>query len=114
MSHLLEVRGLTTVFHTPDGNVPAVNEISFHIAAGEILGVVGESGCGKSVTSLSLLRLITPPGATLPNNMALLPFITSTLSTAVICGITPLLKRTPFLNVLLLDMANPLAASSCW
>lgn len=60
--NLLEVRNLRTVFHTDEGDVPAVDGISFHIQEGELLGVVGESGCGKSVTSLSLLRLISPPG----------------------------------------------------
>ncbi len=60
--NLLEVRGLKTVFQTQGGLLPAVDNITFAIRAGEILGVVGESGCGKSVTALSLLRLITPPG----------------------------------------------------
>lgn len=59
---LLEVRGLKTVFHASNGILPAVNQISFNIRPGEILGVVGESGCGKSVTALSILRLISPPG----------------------------------------------------
>jgi peptide/nickel transport system ATP-binding protein len=59
---LLDVRALKTVFHGPDGILPAVDNISFRIGAGEILGVVGESGCGKSVTALSILRLISPPG----------------------------------------------------
>jgi ABC-type dipeptide/oligopeptide/nickel transport system ATPase component len=61
--HLLEVVGLRTVFHSTRGLVTAVNGISFHIDAGEAVGVVGESGCGKSVTALSLMRLIPdPPG----------------------------------------------------
>jgi oligopeptide/dipeptide ABC transporter ATP-binding protein len=59
---LLEVRGLRTSFETRDGVVRAVTGIDFHVDRGEILGLVGESGCGKSVTSLSLLRLIAPPG----------------------------------------------------
>jgi oligopeptide/dipeptide ABC transporter ATP-binding protein len=59
---LLEVRGLRTSFATRDGVVRAVTGIDFHVDRGEILGLVGESGCGKSVTSLSLLRLIAPPG----------------------------------------------------
>ena len=62
-AHLLEVVGLRTVFRSTRGPVTAVNGISFHIAAGEAVGVVGESGCGKSVTALSLMRLIPdPPG----------------------------------------------------
>ncbi len=60
---LLDVRGLETRFRTPDGVVHAVNGVSFELKEGETLGVVGESGCGKSVTMLSLLRLIpSPPG----------------------------------------------------
>jgi len=60
---LLDVQGLETVFKTPAGIVHAVNGISFGLKEGETIGVVGESGCGKSVTMMSLLRLIpTPPG----------------------------------------------------
>ncbi len=60
---LLDVQGLETTFKTPDGVVHAVNGVSFTLKEGETLGVVGESGCGKSVTMHSMLRLIpTPPG----------------------------------------------------
>ncbi len=60
---ILDVSGLTTRFHTQDGVVHAVNDVSFNLQAGEFLGVVGESGSGKSVTMMSLLRLIPmPPG----------------------------------------------------
>ena len=60
---LLDVEGLATQFKTPDGIVHAVNGVSFELEEGETLGVVGESGCGKSVTMLSVLGLIpSPPG----------------------------------------------------
>ena len=60
---LLEVKDLTTHFFTDDGVVRAVDGVSFHVDKGETLGVVGESGCGKSVTALSIMRLIPqPPG----------------------------------------------------
>src|SRR3990170_401165 len=59
---LLDVRGLQTSFHTRDGVVRAVTGVDFHVDRGEVMGLVGESGCGKSVTSLSILRLIVPPG----------------------------------------------------
>jgi oligopeptide transport system ATP-binding protein len=60
---VLEVKDLVTRFHTPEGVVHAVNGVSFDLAEGETLGIVGESGCGKSVTMLSTLRLIPePPG----------------------------------------------------
>src|SRR5215207_11550160 len=60
---LLEVRDLKTYFFTREGIVRAVDGVSFDIYGGEILGVVGESGCGKSVTASSLMRLIPqPPG----------------------------------------------------
>jgi ABC-type dipeptide/oligopeptide/nickel transport system ATPase component len=59
---LLQIRDLRTSFYTHDGVVKAVDGVSFEVRRGEILGLVGESGCGKSVTSLSILRLISPPG----------------------------------------------------
>ena len=61
---LLEVRGLRTSFYTRDGVVRAVDGIDFHVDRGEIMGLVGESGCGKSVTSLSIMRLVASPGRT--------------------------------------------------
>ena len=60
---VLEVKKLRTSFFTSEGEVPAVDEISFSIGKGEVVGIVGESGCGKSVTSLSIMKLIPqPPG----------------------------------------------------
>jgi len=59
---LLELKNLTTVFPTRRGLVHAVADVSLSLAHGELLGVVGESGCGKSVTMLSVLRLISAPG----------------------------------------------------
>ncbi len=60
---VLDVIGLATQFKTTDGMVHAVNGVSFHLDSGETLGIVGESGCGKTVTVLSMLRLIPePPG----------------------------------------------------
>jgi len=61
---LLEVRNLKTYFFTDDGVVKAVDGVDFEVQPGEILGLVGESGCGKSVTSFSILRLIDDPGKT--------------------------------------------------
>lgn len=59
---LLEVKNLKTYFYTEDGVVHAVDGVDFSIYPGEVLGIVGESGCGKSVTSLSIMRLISTPG----------------------------------------------------
>jgi peptide/nickel transport system ATP-binding protein len=63
MAPVLEVSGLNTVFHTRTGLVRAVRDVSFSVTAGETLAIVGESGCGKTITALSLMRLIpSPPG----------------------------------------------------
>jgi peptide/nickel transport system ATP-binding protein len=63
MSALLEIEGMRTWFYTREGVVRAVDGVSFHIDPGETLAVVGESGCGKSVTALSILRLLPSPPA---------------------------------------------------
>jgi ABC-type dipeptide/oligopeptide/nickel transport system ATPase component len=57
MSHLLEVTNLKTHFTTRAGLVRAVDGVSFYLDGGELLGLVGESGCGKSITALSIMRL---------------------------------------------------------
>ena len=63
MAPVLEVSGLSTVFHTRRGLVRAVQDVSFAVNAGETLAIVGESGCGKTITALSLMRLVPmPPG----------------------------------------------------
>src|SRR5215212_5597574 len=62
MAHLLEVKNLQTHFPTRAGLVRAVDGVSFHVERGELLSLVGESGCGKSITALSVMRLIAPPG----------------------------------------------------
>ena len=60
---LLQVRNLRTSFNTPDGKITAVAGVTFDIHHGETLGLVGESGCGKSVTALSIMQLVpNPPG----------------------------------------------------
>ena len=62
MVDLLQVTNLRTQFPTRSGIVKSVDGVSFSIAEGELLGLVGESGCGKSITALSIMRLISPPG----------------------------------------------------
>src|SRR6266540_552899 len=59
---LLEVRNLKTYFATARGEVRSVDDVSFTLERGETLSLVGESGCGKSVTALSMMRLVAPPG----------------------------------------------------
>ena len=62
-SPILDVQGLRTLFFTRQGLVRAVDDLSFHVNRGEVLAIVGESGCGKSITALSVMRLVpTPPG----------------------------------------------------
>ena len=60
--HLLEIKNLHTYFQTREGLVCAVEGVSFYLDRGELLGLVGESGCGKSITALSIMRLVAPPG----------------------------------------------------
>ena len=62
MTVLLEVKNLKTYFPTRAGLVKSVDDVTFHIGEGELLALVGESGCGKSITALSIMRLISEPG----------------------------------------------------
>jgi len=62
LSSVLEVRNLKTYFFTEEGVVKSVDDVSFSVPKGQTLGLVGESGCGKSVTAMSISRLISPPG----------------------------------------------------
>lgn len=61
-NNILEVKGLKTQFFTESGVVKAVDGVDFYVKRGEVLGIVGESGCGKSVTSLSIMQLVGQPG----------------------------------------------------
>jgi oligopeptide transport system ATP-binding protein len=71
MATLLEVKDLKTEFHTQDGVVHAVNGVSFTVDEGETLGLVGESGCGKSVSMLSVMRLIPMPPGKIPSGQVM-------------------------------------------
>ncbi len=72
MTAAIEVDNLRTYFHTEEGIVRAVNDISFRIPVGHTLGIVGESGSGKSVTSLSIMRLLTASARIESGRIALL------------------------------------------
>ncbi|KWX88491.1 peptide ABC transporter ATPase [Paenibacillus riograndensis] len=62
MKHLMKIEGLSTVFHTEEGKVTAVDKVSFQVREGETVCIVGESGCGKSVTAMSIMGLVEAPG----------------------------------------------------
>jgi len=62
LTDALEVKNLKTYFFTDEGIVKAVDDVSFHVMKGKTLGIVGESGCGKSITAMSIAGLISPPG----------------------------------------------------
>lgn len=70
-STLLEVTNLTTEFRLRQGSVGAVSDVSFEVAAGECVGIVGESGCGKSTTGLSIMRLLPPNGVVVNGTISL-------------------------------------------
>src|SRR5262249_59324792 len=70
--NVLEVKGLQTVFFTNSGLFRAVDDVSFHVKRGETLAIVGESGCGKSVSALSIMRLVpNPPGRIVSGSIVL-------------------------------------------
>jgi oligopeptide transport system ATP-binding protein len=69
VNKLLDVQGLTTRFFTRSGVVKAVEDVSLYLDEGETLGVVGESGCGKSVTAMSIMRLVDKPGRIVEGNV---------------------------------------------
>ncbi|OKP82387.1 dipeptide/oligopeptide/nickel ABC transporter ATP-binding protein [Paenibacillus helianthi] len=62
MKHLMNIEGLSTVFYTEEGKVAAVDHVSFQVREGETVCIVGESGCGKSVTAMSIMGLVEAPG----------------------------------------------------
>lgn len=66
MSDLMNIDGLSTYFFTEEGKVKAVDDVSFRVREGETVCIVGESGCGKSVTAMSIMGLVEEPGARLP------------------------------------------------
>ena len=85
MAELIKVKDLRTSFFTPEGEVRAIDGISFEIGEGKTLGLVGEAGCGKSVTSLSIMRLIaSPPGKRTPAGCAWTAFQSSSLTSSFI------------------------------
>ena len=72
MTPILRVENLSTLFFTRGGAVRAVDDVSFDVAEGETVGIVGESGCGKSATVLSIMKLIpSPPGRIVGGNIIL-------------------------------------------
>ena len=69
MPHLLEVEGLTTVFDSDYGRTVSVDHVNFHVDKGEVVSIVGESGCGKSVTSLSIMGLLGRGGSVIDGSV---------------------------------------------
>ena len=94
MNQLLQIEGLRTVFASDDGTAAAVDGVDLDLARGETLGLVGESGCGKSVTALSIIRLVpSPPGRIVAGrivfDLGLMAMTCTAISThMVVCGFT--------------------------
>ena len=86
MSKILEVKDLTISFDTPEGELPAVTEVNFSLEKGEILAIVGESGCGKSVTCMSLAKLLPAPPAILKKGEILLHTAKGTFDVVSLTG----------------------------
>ena len=87
MTAVLEVEGLTTEFHLKHSSVVAVDDISFHVDQGECVGVVGESGCGKTTTGLSVMRLLPPVGHITAGTISLLGRDLAPLSEHEMCQV---------------------------
>ncbi|HEY3364971.1 MAG TPA: ABC transporter ATP-binding protein [Symbiobacteriaceae bacterium] len=85
--HLLEVRDLKTHFFSDRGAIPAVDGVSFTLDKGQTIGIVGESGCGKTVMALSVMRLIAPPGKVVAGEILLDGVDLAQKSTAQMCDI---------------------------
>ncbi len=84
---ILQIKGLKTRFFTEDGVVPAVDGVDIFLRRGETLGLVGESGCGKSVTALSIMRLIVPPGRIVQGEVLLDGLNLASLSEEEMCQV---------------------------
>jgi len=98
---ILEVQNLTTEFHLESGLLKAVDDVSFSVEKGKIVGLVGESGCGKTVTALSILRLVDAPGRiaggkillhSAAEEVAPKPFLASSHFEVTSPGLTPVLE----------------------
>ena len=83
---VLDVKGLQTVFFTASGLFRAVDDVSFKVRRGETLAIVGESGCGKSVTALSIMRLVPDPPGRIVGGSIVLEAPTFSISTRTKCG----------------------------
>jgi oligopeptide transport system ATP-binding protein len=109
MNNILEVKDLKTSFFTYAGEVKAVDGVSFQVAAGDAVAIVGESGCGKSVTALSIMRLLQHPGRIISGSIDFKGKDLASLTTKEICAIRgneigmifqdPMTSLNPVLNI---------------